>query len=237
MVWILNKSMALVLYLPNPVTKTIYFSVTEASLLALVLVLCVVLLQTRKKMYLSLALVASVLYSFARIQKHMEVRNDKRLVFYSLKQHTCFAFVEGQSARVWADGAFCRKKELLKSQILKPLLAQGIFNPIVDTLPSTDFEWETEGFKLHFLQQPYSIRQKVLVQASDYVYIKNPCRKWRNLVPFDKVKQVILPHQNCFDSLENKANVWDLQQSGALEVHLSPHGKYSTRSNRQSRDH
>lgn len=230
-VWALNKSMSLVLYLPNPVSKTIYFSVLEAWLLAVVIILCVLLFQTRKRHYLSLALLVSVFYSFARVQKHWEVRDDDRMVFFSLRQYNCFALVEGQRARIWADSAFCLNRELLKSQVIKPLMVQGIFNAIVDTLPPTNFEWETDGFKLHFLQSQIIYQQNVSFQASDYVYIKNPCRKWRNLVPFDKVKQVILPHQKCFDSLVNKANVWDLQQSGALEVHLSPHGKYSTRSN------
>ena len=229
----LNKSMFLVLLLPKSVYRMAYFDDWEIAVLYLLLLSLVLLFKLKNKRYLIGAILLSVTFSCARILKTKKINERNSVIIYSTGQSFCFAMIEGESAIVYASNHFLENKSALEFNVMNPLKSAGVFDIQVKKIPVSNFILQRSKVRFLVLQQKNNgIKQELNVLKVDYLILSSSCTNLVDLTSTHSYKSVILQSVKDRKQAASLTNVWNLQTDGAIELHLSPDGKYYTRSER-----
>jgi competence protein ComEC len=229
----LNKSMFFVLLLPKSVYRTAYFDDWEIAVLYLVLLSLVLLFKLKNKRYLIGAILLSVTFSCARILKAKKINERNSVIIYSTGKEFCFAMIEGKSAVLYASKDFLENKSALEFNVMNPLKSAGVFDIQVKNIPSSNFILQRSKAKFLVLQQKNNgIKRELNVLKVDYLLLSSSCTNLVDLTSTHSYKSVILQSVKDRKQAALLTNVWSLQTDGAIEFHLSPDGKYYTRSER-----
>jgi competence protein ComEC len=229
----LNKSMFLVLLLPKSVYRTAYFDDWEIAVLYLVLLSLVLLFKLKNKRYLIGAILLSVTFSCARILKIKKIDERNSIIIYSTGKEFCFAIIEGKSATVYASKDFLENKSALEFNVMNPLKSAGVFDIQLKKIPVSNFILQRSKSNFLVLQQKNNgIKQELNVLKVDYLILSSSCTNLIDLTSTHPYKSVILQSVKDRKQATLASNVWNLQTDGAIELHLSPDGKYYTRSER-----
>jgi competence protein ComEC len=229
----LNKSMFLVLLLPKSVYRMAYFDDWEIAVLYLVLLSLVLLFKLKNKRYLIGAILLSVTFSCARILKIKKINERNSVIIYSTGKEFCLAMIEGKSAVVYASKDFLENKSALEFNVMNPLKSSGVFNIQLKKIPDSNFILQRSNSKFLVVQQEnIGIKQELSVLKVDYLILSASCVNLIDLTSTHSCKSVILQSQKDKTQAASHPNVWNLQTDGALELHLLPDEKYTTRSER-----
>ena len=229
----LNKSMFLVLLLPKSVYRMPYFDDWEIAVLYLALLCLVLLFKLKNKRFLIGAILLSVTFSCGRILKIKKINARNSVIIYSVGNSFCAAMIEGQAAIVYAGQDFLENKSALEFNVMNPLKAAGIFDIRVKKIPDSNFIVQRSDTKFLVIRQSNKrIKQDLNTLEADYLIVSQSCTNLPDLASIHSYKSVILQSVKNKQQLASVTNVWNLRTDGAIELHLSPDGKYITRSER-----
>ena len=100
-------------------------------------------------------------------------------------------------------------------------------------IPVSNFILQRSKVRFLVLQQKNNgIKQELNVLKVDYLILSSSCTNLVDLTSTHSYKSVILQSVKDRKQAASLTNVWNLQTDGAIELHLSPDGKYYTRSER-----
>jgi hypothetical protein len=210
-----------------------YFDDWEIAVLYLVLLSLVLLFKLKNKRYLIGAILLSVTFSCARILKIKKINERNSVIIYSTGKEFCLAMIEGKSAVVYASKDFLENKSALEFNVMNPLKSSGVFNIQLKKIPDSNFILQRSNSKFLVVQQEnIGIKQELSVLKVDYLILSASCVNLIDLTSTHSCKSVILQSQKDKTQAASHPNVWNLQTDGALELHLLPDEKYTTRSER-----
>ncbi len=224
MLWLISISNSIVAFiekLPGSYIESIHFSIPVLLLTYSLLIVIVIYFNKRDVFIFKIGLTFILLISLVQFWENYQSRNQKELIIYSIKDHTCIQIIKGKEATTVADsnliadpanlnfhiqGLICQSEISKENKLMLPML-----NSVIEITPLKKM------LILHVKSRYRNMRfDLVLIEGRKYLNLEEILKKnqIRQLVLGNNIpskKRIILKkiaaiyHIPCYDITENGA--------------------------------
>ncbi|MBC7388261.1 MAG: ComEC family competence protein [Opitutaceae bacterium] len=212
----LNKSMYIVSFIPGSLQQTIYFKPWEVMILYAIIISLLLLFYFRNKQWLLTALCFSLVFSTSRIYKYYQLSNTHKVLVGQVKGRAYITVWHNKDACVWLPSGIDSNSFVVKTQIVKPLSANGVNAVKINYLPVRTFLWKYGKIKLQIVTNDnYDFTQEI----PDYIFLPSNLKSVEKYTSNTQIKKVILYRNKNVQNIGNP-KLWDLGTDGAFKIDI-----------------
>ncbi len=215
-VWGLNKSMYIVSFIPGSLQQTIYFDPWEILLLYAIIFSLLFLFYFRNRQWLLSSLCFSLIFSSGRINKNYQLNNTHKLLIGQVRGRPYLTVWHNQEASVWLPTGTDTNSFMVKTQIIKPLNANGVQEIQINYLPEKTFLWKYDRIRLQMVVQGQELAGPT---KADFLCIPADLKSLEKYTSNTQIKTVIL-YQNRNSSSKKDYPAWDLSTDGVFKTDI-----------------
>lgn len=205
LIWVVNQLLFTLERIPHHLVTDLYITSLQTFLLYGFILCFILFFHVRKIQYLHLSILLIGYFSFISVSNHIDNQYQKKIVFYSVPNHTAIDFIEGGSSSLWVDKQLTQFPDKLKFHVAPYQLSLGltssddkVLNPKAPFTSNSSFSlliWN--GIKILILNHPFKVEDTGKSLSVDYLVLsKNYKQDLEEISESIKFTKVIFDHSN-----------------------------------------